>query len=332
MLDNLLALAVLAAAPQVAADKPQTSQSPEVSPHEIEALEKVRALRADTPNPPPRTQADRIKFIAEVFDRMAAFEQEWPGTAAAIEARHVMAAFEIRFLERRAEGVKKLEDVYRALLQYQGPPPPDFRLSADGVAFDLALELITDEDFDRAEKILGEVAAMDSPLAERARVGLEEMPIRRQLANGNPIPPFQLRDLNDAPVGPEDYLGKVWVLDFWATWCGPWRFDMPKIRDVYNEFYKEGFDILGISLDEPDKRDMLVNYLNTERLPWRQVYEGNKWSTTLAEQFAIHSIPSNFIIDRKGIIRRKNVPLKELREAVDAILADDRETEEANGD
>ncbi|MCC6677260.1 MAG: TlpA family protein disulfide reductase [Phycisphaerales bacterium] len=110
---------------------------------------------------------------------------------------------------------------------------------------------------------------------------------------------------------PGDYKGKVVMLDFWATWCGPCMAEVPGLVKVYDAYHSKGFEVLGISLDQPDSADK-VKKVNTEKgMTWTQVYDGKGWKAQVAQMYAIDSIPATFLVDGDtGVILAKGGQLR----------------------
>ena len=118
--------------------------------------------------------------------------------------------------------------------------------------------------------------------------------------------PFKL-DFTDAISGESVSLsrlnGKVVVLDFWATWCGPCTAEMPKMKEIYAEYKDKGVEFIGISLDQPEDKGGLTKlkeYCEKNEIPWPQYYQGDSWSGEYSTSWGINSIPSMFILDAKG--------------------------------
>ncbi len=117
---------------------------------------------------------------------------------------------------------------------------------------------------------------------------------------GEPFPDFSGKDLDGREVRLSDYKGKVLLIDFWATWCGPCLHELPNVLAVHKAHHDAGFDVVGISLDH-DRR-ALEHFLKDEKtaLPWRTIFDGGGWGAELAQRFGIQSIPSTFLLDREG--------------------------------
>ena len=115
---------------------------------------------------------------------------------------------------------------------------------------------------------------------------------------GKMVPDFSATDLDGKPISIETYRGKVVLVDFWAVWCGPCVAEMPNVKKVYEKYKAEGFDVIGISLDNDETK--LRDFLKKNEIPWRQVFSGKGWDSPVSQQYGIYSIPSMWLIDKEG--------------------------------
>jgi thiol-disulfide isomerase/thioredoxin len=111
-------------------------------------------------------------------------------------------------------------------------------------------------------------------------------------------------DLDGKMVSLADYKGKVVLLDFWATWCGPCRAELPHILAAYEKYKSQGFEILSVSLDYADKTtvDAYKQWIAEKGMNWRHIYDQKDWTGPLVKAYLVDGsgIPSPFLIGRDG--------------------------------
>jgi thiol-disulfide isomerase/thioredoxin len=93
--------------------------------------------------------------------------------------------------------------------------------------------------------------------------------------------------------------GQVVLIDFWSTWCGPCVGELPYLKEAYDAYHDQGFEIVGVSLDGPDQ-ERFKQECSEREIVWPQIYDGGGWETELARKFYISGIPTPVLLDREG--------------------------------
>lgn len=126
------------------------------------------------------------------------------------------------------------------------------------------------------------------------------------------------KDLDGKEISLDAYKGKVLLLDFWATWCGPCVAELPNVVKCYGEFHDKGFEVLGVSLDQDRKK--LDDFISTKQIPWRQYFDGKGWQNEVASAWQVHSIPRTYLVDHEGKVRYIGARGEALAPAIKTLL------------
>jgi thiol-disulfide isomerase/thioredoxin len=161
---------------------------------------------------------------------------------------------------------------------------------------------------DRQTKILARLAEAypDSPYAGEIKEIREAAAANRGSPEEAVGKPFNLEfvdAISGNKVSTRNLKGKVIVVDFWATWCGPCVAELPKMKALYAEYRSKGVEFIGVSLDQPQSEggyDKLVEFVGSNGINWPQYYQGNGWKSEFSKAWGINSIPAVFFVDADG--------------------------------
>lgn len=135
---------------------------------------------------------------------------------------------------------------------------------------------------------------------------------------GNPAPDFTFQNVKGKKVSLSKYKGKVLVLDFWASWCGPCRAEIPKMKKIYEEYKSKGVEFLSVSIDA--KKEAWDKARNEEKMAWPQGWTTDAGKSVM-NTYQFGGIPFILVLDKDGNIYRKNVRGDETRAALDDVLS-----------
>ena len=132
----------------------------------------------------------------------------------------------------------------------------------------------------------------------KSSVTVAEVPAPPDLRVGKVAPSFEAKTTDGAVIQvPGSYKGKLVLLDFWATWCGPCVGEIPGLVKAYEKYHGRGFEVLGVSLDQANMAERLAAFTREKGMPWPQIYDGKYWRAEIAQKFGIDSIPAPFLVD-----------------------------------
>ena len=144
-------------------------------------------------------------------------------------------------------------------------------------------------------------------------------PQAQDVSVGKQAPEIDLPDPNGKNIKLSSLKGKVVLIDFWASWCGPCRMEMPNVVAAYKKYKDRGFTVYSVSLDKT--KDAWVNSIKALGMPWEaQVSDLKFWNSAAAATYNVQGIPAAFLIDRDGKIVATNLRGVALDEKIAEIL------------
>jgi len=173
---------------------------------------------------------------------------------------------------------------------------------------DILMGLSWDEKLDKAElqKIYAKLSKKDNSIG---RLEFNIFP-EKYVTVGQSVYNFQLSDVNNELFNTSKLKGKWYLIDFWASWCGPCRAQMPELKKTYDLYKNKNFEIVGISIDK-DKTKW-INALHKENIGWINLIDQKEYSSEIVQKYAVYAVPTNFLINPEGKIEAKNISLDEL--------------------
>lgn len=142
----------------------------------------------------------------------------------------------------------------------------------------------------------------------------------KKVGIGKPAPDFSAPNPEGKLIKLSESMGKVTIIDFWASWCAPCRIANPELVALYNEFHDKGLNIVGVSLDRPGQENQWKEAIAKDKLTWTQVSNLKFWDDPIAAQYGVKSIPQMFIVNEYGIIIAKDLKGDALRNKIAQFL------------
>ena len=115
-----------------------------------------------------------------------------------------------------------------------------------------------------------------------------------------------------------DHKGKVVLIDFWASWCGPCRRANPALAVLYSKYKNKGFEIFGVSIDDETKA--WKKAIQADRISWKQVNAPGGWDAPVALEWKLEQIPASFLIDQRGKVIAVDPTKEEIENYLKNIL------------
>lgn len=191
-------------------------------------------------------------------------------------------------------------------------------MAAD-LVFEMYCPMLHDDDRGKLAVLLSQNSPT-LPGFRRAMARVEQEEAAHRADVGRRFTDFVCADANGKPVRLSEIVkaNKVTLLDFWASWCGPCRMEMPTVRRAYEAFRSRGLEVVGVSLDS--NRKSWLNAVETLGLGWVHLSDLKGWRCEPAALYGVHSIPASLLIAQDGTIIAKDLRGQQLIETLSKVL------------
>jgi peroxiredoxin len=142
----------------------------------------------------------------------------------------------------------------------------------------------------------------------------------KSVAVGRKAPNFSAPDVNGKNVSLSESIGRVTIIDFWASWCGPCRAESPNMVALYNEYHAKGLNIIGVSLDKT--ADDWKAAIAKDKLDWTQISNLKYWDDPIAAQYGVKAIPATFVLNQYGVVVAKDLKGEALKAKIAEMMTD----------
>ncbi len=299
------------ATPPAAYQVPKTESVKELS----EFLSKLLSVMPATKEEAEAYQQFAPEAMTEAAQRILQLESDSSSESFLFAQKYLLAVDVMAIDQANAEERNQLKEIILGNLRSPKMDADDLDIA---VAFAEGLEMTGDRQ--AAGAAYGDFAAIlknnkDPLIAELGQ--LMDGSARRVGLVGNPIE-VSGTTVDGKPFNWNAYRGKTVLVDFWASWCGPCRAEMPQIKTYYEQYKAKGFEVVGVCLDE--ERAPVDEFLAQMKLPWVTLHEANGATNPTATRYGISALPTSILVDAQGRVVSITARGEELGKLLEKLL------------
>lgn len=241
-----------------------------------------------------------IKKFTKLSNELGALEQQISNEPDAMKSYQMQLAFNVKQQEYKM--------TVDSMLEFKSP------LESYFVLFNFIEE---DQKFPKIKALMKRMEPKD--IASSYYKDLKTIyETNKSLEVGELAPDIDLPQPDGSSLKLSSLRGKVVLIDFWASWCGPCRAEFPNVKRIYANFKDKGFEIYGVSLDR--ERTAWVNSISSLGLSWKHVSDLKYWSCAPAKVYKVTGIPYTVLVDKDGKIIAKNLRGEELERKLEELF------------
>jgi len=286
-----------------------------------EAWKKVEAAMNNLQNPanPPKSRDEAMAFIKSGLTAFDSANKEFLAAAPNDPRRWQVKLFEAQYSGARGfAGLSQGPDLMAVIDEVAAAPdaPAAVKGEASGIKVLISSRNMPEADWQKlAEQHLQTYP--EAPMNQQIKATIDRNAATAKLKT-EPLD-LKFTALDGTEIDLAKMRGKVVLIDFWATWCGPCVQEVPNVVEAYEDLHPKGFEIIGISLDKDKAK--LEAFIKEKGMAWPQYFDGKGWQNEISSRFGIQSIPAMWLVDKKGMLVETNAR-EDLEEKVEKLLAE----------
>jgi len=210
-------------------------------------------------------------------------------------------------LEKPKKAMPLLQEKYKLLTEGTKIEDLDLTELLPGTVQPMILSMAAAGDRDGAKALIAKVKKdlASHEMASQIIGFLDGITAQINAPGGGDVLEIAFTDLFGHKVDLAAMKGKVVLIDFWATWCGPCIAELPNVLAAYKKHHDKGFEIIGISLDQDEAA--LKSFIKDNNMPWPQYFDGQGWKNSIAQKYSVTSIPATYLIGKNGKVVGSNL-------------------------